>query len=65
MMVILTYLDSREPTSTMVSSDVLRHADLPALASRLVSSLPRAARVRILDANGEPLADTGGVPCPT
>ncbi|WP_018638813.1 hypothetical protein [Parafrankia elaeagni] len=61
MIVILCYVDERESTSTIVSPEVLRHADLPELASRLVRLLPGAERVRIVDDIGHSVADTGGV----
>lgn len=61
MLIVLCYVDERDATSTIVSPEVLRHADLPELASRLVRLLPGAERVRIEDDNGRPLADTGGV----
>lgn len=61
MIVILCYVDDRDATSTIVSPDVLRNADLSELASRLVQLLPGAERVVIEDDSGRALADTGGV----
>ncbi|WP_235498367.1 hypothetical protein [Frankia sp. R43] len=61
----MTYLDQRERSVTVLNPEALRHANLPELASKLVGTVPMAERVRILDPNGETLADTGGVPCPT
>lgn len=62
MLIILNYVGEREPSSVIVDREVLRHADLPALAGRLLRSLPSALRVRIYpDRHGQdaPVVDTG------
>ncbi|TCJ35898.1 hypothetical protein E0504_25335 [Parafrankia sp. BMG5.11] len=62
MLIILNYVGEREPSSVIVDREVLRHADLPALAGQLLRSLPSALRVRIYpDWHGQdaPVVDTG------
>lgn len=62
MLICLDYVDARPPSTTIVDSEVLRHADLPDLAARLLRALPQALRVRIYpDRYGQaaPVVDTG------
>lgn len=62
MLIALDFVDERVQTTTIVDPEVLRHADLPGLARRLLRSLPAASRVRIYpDRHGRaaPVVDTG------
>ncbi|EYT90192.1 hypothetical protein ThrDRAFT_04182 [Frankia casuarinae] len=55
--ILVRYEDDRGPSATIASPDVLRNADLPALASRLLRMLPAVERVQIFDGE-RPVADT-------
>ncbi|CAI7981141.1 hypothetical protein FRAHR75_90049 [Frankia sp. Hr75.2] len=56
----------RPPAVTMVDPLVLRNADLPEVAARLVRLMPGASRVRIFDDGADaPSADTGARPAIT